>query len=69
MPVPKAPAPFEVVLPKALFVIRLLAPAGPPSHYAVTRDGQSFYAVAPLQGGAVGTTNVVVHWTPVAAKR
>ena len=69
MPVPPAPASFEVVLPKALFAIRLLAPAGPPSHYAVTRDGQSFYAVAPLQGGAVGTTNVVVHWTPVAAKR
>ena len=69
MPLAKAPAPFEVVIPRSLFPIRVLAPAGPPSHYVVTEDGQTIYAVAPLQGGAVGTTNVVVHWTPVAAKR
>jgi Tol biopolymer transport system component len=69
MPVAQAPASFEVVIPKPLFPIRVLAPAGPPAHYAVTRDGQTIYAVSPLQGGAVGTTNVVMHWTPVAAKR
>ncbi len=69
MPVAQAPSSFEVVIPKALFAIRLLAPVGPRNHYAVSRDGQTIYAVSPLQGGAVGTTNVVVHWTPVAAKR
>ena len=60
---------MHVDTPKPLFPIRLLAPVGPRNHYAVTDNGQTFYAVAPLQGSSVGTTNVVVHWTPEAGKR
>jgi Tol biopolymer transport system component len=69
MPLARGAASFEVVVPRALFPIRVLAPVGPRNHYAVTDDGQTFYTVAPLQGGSVGTTNVVVNWAPAAARR
>ena len=69
MPVHPGAATFEVVVPTSRFPVRLLAPVGPRVHYAVSRNGQTFYTVAPLQGGSVGTTNVVVNWAPERAKR
>jgi len=53
---------FDVVVPEPLFPIRVLQPIGARNHYDVSSDGQTFYVVAPLQGGSVGTTTVVVNW-------
>jgi Tol biopolymer transport system component len=64
MPVASSSTTFEVVIPQALFPIRVVLPVGPRNHYAVTPDGQAFYAVTPIQGGSVGTTTVMVHWAP-----
>jgi eukaryotic-like serine/threonine-protein kinase len=71
MSMPTAPGAesFEVVIPQVLFPIRVLVPVGARNHYAATDDGQTFYSVAPMSGGSVGTTNVVVHWTPDIRKR
>ncbi len=68
MPVTAAPA-LEVVVPQVLFPIRVLQPVGPRNHYDVSRDGQTFYVVAPLQGGSVGTTTVVVNWPESIQRR
>ena len=55
-------ATFDVVVPEPLFPVRVLQPRGPRSHYAVTGDGETFYVLAPIQGGSAGTTTVVVNW-------
>ena len=69
MPVDPKAASFEVVIPKVVFPIRVLVPVGARNHYGVSSDGQRFYVVAPLAGRSVGTTNVVVHWTPEVRRR
>jgi len=60
---------FDVVVPEPLFPVRVLQPVGPRNHYGVTSDGQTFYVVAPLQGGSVGTTSVVVNWAAGLGRR
>jgi Tol biopolymer transport system component len=62
MPVAASPT-FEVAVPQALFAIRVLVPSGARNHYAVTPDGQTFYAVSPLEGESIGATTVVVNWS------
>ncbi len=69
MPLAASATTFEVVIPQSLFSVRLLLPVGPRNHYAVTPDGQRFYAITPIQGGSVGTTTVVVHWAPATRSR
>ena len=68
MPITQS-ATFEVVSPEQLFPVRVLIPAGPRNHYAVTADGQTFYVVAPLEGEAVSTTTVVVNWPQELQKK
>jgi Tol biopolymer transport system component len=68
MPV-TASATFDVVVPEPLFPVRVLQPVGPRNHYAVTGDGRTFYVVAPLQGGSVGTTSVVVNWAATVGRK
>ena len=61
MPVASSSA-FQVTVPQPLFQAKVLLPTGPRNHYAVTRDGQTFYVVSPMEGQSFGTTTVVMNW-------
>ena len=68
VPLRRSPT-IEPGTPVALFQANILFPGGQRSHYAVTRDGQTFILYSPAASRSLPTTTVVVNWMAEIAKR
>jgi hypothetical protein len=54
-------ASFEAGIPKPVLELRLSGSGR--NHYVITRDGQRFLVVAPIEQYATAPIHVLVNWT------